>query len=162
MEMSEEDLKQTPPVEPIAGGLVYHQFVKPAALPTALSYAGAALGGGVGTPFGLTVPGAVAGGAVGSMAGEGLNQALGITEPSLSQIGLAGAVPAAIGGIGTGFRAARPFLSSGRAAQTLNALTPEEVTQMREASRRAAHLFNADSEMSKMVALYRRLFEPKT
>src|SRR5216117_595003 len=107
MEMSEEDLTQTPPVEPIAGGLVYHQFVKPAVLPTALSYAGAALGGGVGTPFGLTVPGAVAGGAVGSMAGEGLNQALGITEPSLSQIGLAGAVPAAIGGIGTGFRAAR-------------------------------------------------------
>lgn len=102
------------------------QFVKPAVLPTGLGIAGAAFGGGVGTPFGLTVPGGVAGGAAGSAAGEALNQALGITEPSLGQIGIAAAIPAAVG---TAAAVARPlarFATAARAAQTLNALAPDE------------------------------------
>lgn len=107
------------------GGFM-NQFVKPAVLPTVGGIAGAALGGGIGTPFGMTVPGGIAGGSVGSMLGEAGNQALGITEPSMAQIGLAGAVPLAVGGAAAGLRTLAPFATSGRAAQVLNALAPEE------------------------------------
>jgi hypothetical protein len=113
-------------IKPSSGGGFINQFVKPAVLPTVGGIAGAALGGGIGTPFGMTVPGGIAGGALGSMAGEAGNQALGITEPSLSQIGLAGAVPLAVGGVAAGLRTLAPFATSGRAAQVLNALAPEE------------------------------------
>jgi glycosyltransferase involved in cell wall biosynthesis len=46
------------------------------------------------------------------------------------------------------------------ASQALNSLNPEQIEQMREASRRTALLFNADSEMAKMLDLYRSLLEP--
>lgn len=102
------------------------RFIKPAVLPTAGSIAGAAFGGGVGTPFGMTIPGGIAGASAGSALGEAANQALGITEPSLGQIGMAAAVPAAIG---TATALARPLvrmIPTSRAAQTLNALAPDE------------------------------------
>lgn len=102
------------------------QYVKPAVLPTVGGIAGAAFGGGLGTPFGMTVPGGIIGGGIGSALGEAGNQALGITEPSMTQIGLAGAIPMAVGAAGAGLRALAPFATAGRAAQTLNALAPEE------------------------------------
>ena len=107
-------------------GSFMSQFVKPAVLPTAGGIAGAALGGGIGTPFGMTVPGGIVGGGIGSALGEGANQLLGITEPSMMEIAKAGAIPLAIGGATAGLRALAPFATSGRAAQTLNALAPEE------------------------------------
>src|SRR3990167_11464355 len=69
------------------------RFIKPAVLPTAGSIAGAAFGGGGGTPFGMTIPGGIAGAAGGGALGGGAHQALGITEPSLGQIGMAAAGP---------------------------------------------------------------------
>ena len=102
------------------------QYVKPAVLPTVGGIAGAAFGGGIGTPFGMTVPGGIAGGAVGSMLGEAGNEAMGITEPSWGQIGLAGGIPLAVGAGAAGLRALAPFATAGRAAQVLNALAPEE------------------------------------
>jgi hypothetical protein len=61
-------------------------------IPTAGMIGGAALGAPAG-PFG-----AIAGGGAGSALGEVVNQSLGITEPSLGQVALAGAAP----GIGAG------------------------------------------------------------
>jgi hypothetical protein len=61
-------------------------------IPTAGMIGGAALGAPAGPG------GALIGGSAGSAVGEGINQALGITEPSLAQIGLAGAAP----GVGAG------------------------------------------------------------
>lgn len=75
------------------------QTIDAAVLPTAGNIAGGALGGGIGTPFGMTVPGMMAGEAAGGALGEGANQLLGITEPSLSQIGLAAVAPPAIRGL---------------------------------------------------------------
>lgn len=75
------------------------QTIEPMVLPTAGNIAGGALGGGIGTPFGMTVPGMMAGESVGGMLGEGANQLLGITEPSLTQIGMAGVAPPAIRGL---------------------------------------------------------------
>jgi hypothetical protein len=111
---------------PQPGSGFISQFVKPAVLPTVGGIAGAALGGGIGTPFGMTVPGGIIGGGIGSALGEAGNQALGITEPSVAQIGLAGAIPMAVGGAAAGLRTLAPFATSGRAAQVLNALAPEE------------------------------------
>lgn len=102
------------------------QFVKPAVLPTAGGIAGAAFGGGLGTPFGMTVPGGVIGGGIGSGLGEAANQLLGITEPSLAEIGKATAIPMAIGGATALLRPLMPFATSGSAARTLNALAPDE------------------------------------
>jgi hypothetical protein len=65
------------------------ETVKTGALPTAGGALGATVGGLVTLPLGGW--GAVAGESLGSMLGEGANQALGITEPSWTQIGLAGA-----------------------------------------------------------------------
>ena len=115
------------PPEPVSQepGLL-GKFVKPAVLPTGLGYAGAAFGGGLGTPFGMTVPGGIAGAAIGSAAGEAANQALGITPPSLGQIGMAGALPAAVGSAGALIRPLIKMVPTSRAAQTLNALAPEE------------------------------------
>lgn len=108
------------------GGGFFSQFVKPAVLPTVGGIAGSALGGGIGTPFGMTVPGGIVGGSLGSMAGEAGNQALGLTQPSWGQIGLAGGIPLAMGGAAAALRPLMPFATSGRAAQVLNALAPEE------------------------------------
>lgn len=102
------------------------QFIKPAVLPTAGGIAGAAFGGGVGTPFGMTIPGGIAGSAAGSALGEAANQALGITKPDLGQIGMAAAVPLALGTAATLARPLARFIPTSRAAQTLNALAPEE------------------------------------
>ncbi len=107
-------------------GSFMKQFVKPAVLPTAGGIAGAAFGGGVGTPFGMTIPGGIVGGSIGSMLGEAGNQALGITEPSLGQVGMAGVLPLAAGAAGAALRPLMPFMSAGKAGQTLNALAPEE------------------------------------
>jgi hypothetical protein len=68
-------------------------------IPTAGGILGG-LGGAAVAPF--TGPAApfmpIAGASAGSAVGEGINQALGITEPSLAQIGMAGAAP----GVGAG------------------------------------------------------------
>jgi glycosyltransferase involved in cell wall biosynthesis len=58
-----------------------------------------------------------------------------------------------------GFGCVSPSFDSEAAANTLNSLTIEQIRQMREASRRAAQLFNADTEMSKMLKLYRGFFD---
>lgn len=102
------------------------QYVKPAVLPTVGGIAGAALGGGMGTPFGMTVPGGIVGGSMGSMLGEAGNQTLGITEPSLANVGMAGTIPSAAGAAGALLRPLGRFATSGGAARVLNALAPEE------------------------------------
>jgi hypothetical protein len=81
------------------------QATEPMVLPTAGNIAGGALGGGIGTPFGMTIPGAMIGESIGGGLGEGANQLLGITEPSLSQIGLAMAAPPAMRGAIGGLKA---------------------------------------------------------
>lgn len=105
---------------------VLERYVKPAVLPTIGGVLGAGLGTMVGAPFALSVPGGIAGASLGSMLGEGGNQALRITEPSMGAIGMAGAVPAAVGAGTALLRGVSPMLSGGRAAQTLNALAPDE------------------------------------
>lgn len=122
--LAEQGQQQAQP-SPQGGGFM-NQFVKPAVLPTGGGIAGAALGGGIGTPFGMTVPGSVIGGGIGSGLGEAANQLLGITEPSLSEIGKATMIPMAIGGATAALRPLMPFMGAGKAAQTLNALAPEE------------------------------------
>src|SRR3990170_1928689 len=79
----EEALKSSLPQIP--------QWIKQAALPTA-----GAIGGGIGAPF-IGVP-PVVGQSIGGAAGEGLNQLLGITEPSLTQVGINAALPAVFAG----------------------------------------------------------------
>lgn len=127
-ELATKDFLQRPEAAQIAQAdpSFIQKYVKPAVLPTAGGIAGAAFGGGLGTPFGMTVPGGIAGSAVGSMLGEGANQAMGITEPSLAQIGLAGAVPAVMGTVAAVARPLLRMIPTSRAAQTLNALAPEE------------------------------------
>ncbi|MBI3937146.1 MAG: hypothetical protein HY323_09230 [Betaproteobacteria bacterium] len=68
------------------------RVVKPMILPTAGAVAGG-LAGGVTAPFTGGVVNPMTLGAAGAMGGEALNQALGITEKSLMQIGVTGAVP---------------------------------------------------------------------
>jgi len=58
-----------------------------------------------------------------------------------------------------GFGRATPSFDPAAAARTLNSLSVGEIEQMRECSRQAARLFNADSEMSKMLALYSKVFD---
>lgn len=55
------------------------------------------------------------------------------------------------------FGCVTPTFNPDDAANTLNNLTIEDILMMRQAARAAAHLFNADAEMEKMVQLYRRL-----
>jgi hypothetical protein len=97
------------------------KYMKPAALPTA----GGIVGGMAGASFGPW--GAVAGNSLGSMAGEAGNQALGITEPSMGNIALAGGVPAAMG---AATQLAKPVMAfaGAKGAQMLNALAPDEAT----------------------------------
>ena len=79
----EEALKSSLPQIP--------QWIKQAALPTA-----GAIGGGIGAPL-IGIP-PVIGQSIGGAAGEGLNQLLGITEPSLTQVGINAAFPAVFAG----------------------------------------------------------------
>lgn len=148
----------SPPAEESGMGSFMKQFVKPAVLPTVGGIAGSALGGGIGTPFGMTVPGGIIGGGIGSALGEAGNQALGITEPSLGQIGMAGAVPMAVGGAAAMLRPLMPFASSSRAAQTLNALAPEEAAAKVGAMMpkvKASVLFNQATQSKVMVPMNR-------
>jgi hypothetical protein len=74
------------------------QSVDEAVLPTGGNIIGGAFGGGVGAPFGMAIPGAIAGESIGGALGEGANQLLGITQPSLTNIGMAAVAPPAIRG----------------------------------------------------------------
>ncbi len=58
-----------------------------------------------------------------------------------------------------GFGCVTPSFDPQAAAHTLNSLTPEEIIAMRRSANQAAQLFNADSEMSKMVELYRKVLD---
>ena len=71
------------PLDPLAMGVM--DAVKQGALPTAGGAIGAKVGGAF-SPIGI-LPGE----AIGSMAGEGLNQLLGVTEPSLTNLAIEGA-----------------------------------------------------------------------
>jgi hypothetical protein len=79
------------------------RLVREGALPTIGGAIGGAAGGLIASPTVAGVPaGILAGESIGSAAGEGLNQWLGITEPSAAQIGLAaagGPAGRAIGGL---------------------------------------------------------------
>jgi len=88
-----------------------------AALPTAGMVGGSALGAMTGPAAPVAIPAMEAGG---SMAGEWLNQKLGITQPSNLQIGLAGAAPLA----GRMLPAALKFATKGR--DTLNKVAAQE------------------------------------
>ena len=82
------------------------QTIEPMVLPTAGNVVGGLLGGGIGTGLGgMTIPGMMAGESLGGALGEGANQLLGITEPSLTQIGIAAAAPPAIRGAIGGLKA---------------------------------------------------------
>lgn len=83
-------------------------MVYPAILPTA----GTAIGGMVGG-----IPGAMAGGALGELG----NQAMGVTDPSLTNIALSGGAAAIGGPTNLGAK-----MFGRRGAQVLNALAPEE------------------------------------
>ena len=161
--LAEQGAQAAAPVAPAEeGGMssFMRQFVKPAVLPTAGGIAGAAFGGGLGTPFGMTVPGGVIGSGIGSALGEAGNQALGITEPSLGQIALAGGIPMAVGGAAALLRPLMPFASSSRAAQTLNALAPEEAASKVGAMMPkipASTLFKQASEAKVMVPMNRTM-----
>lgn len=81
------------------------QFVRRAAIPTAAGAIGGGLGAAAGVLAGPAAPLAVPTlGLIGEMTfsagGEALNQLLGITEPSLGEIGLAAAMPPAARGVG--------------------------------------------------------------
>lgn len=78
------------------------------ALPTIGGVAGATLGGALTLPFGGS--GALVGESVGSMLGEGANQLFGITDPSLTQIGLAGAGGPVLRGVQRAYRGLRPSI----------------------------------------------------
>ena len=137
------------------GGGFMSQFVKPAVAPTIGGIAGTALG----TRFG-GIPGGVVGGGIGSGLGEGVNQLLGVTEPSLMELGKATAIPMAIGGAFAGARALMPFATSGRAAQTLNALAPEEAAAKVGAMLpkvKAATLFKQATEQQVTIPMNRTL-----
>lgn len=90
--------------------------IAPAVAPTV----GAALGGMSPMPGGA---------AMGAMAGEGLNQLTGVTEPSLTQIGLQGFLPAAASAVtNTGRTLLR--MSGARGAEALNTLAPQHAAEM--------------------------------
>ena len=102
-------------------------FVKPSILPTVGSIgvpaAATALLGPANAPFVPLESG------IGSGLGEAANQALGITEPSLAQIGLSAALPTALGYGANAVRAGKQFLGA-KGAETLNQLAPEEAKRM--------------------------------
>ncbi len=52
-----------------------------------------------------------------------------------------------------------PGFSPAEVAQTLNALTVDQINQMRQAARQAARHLNADIEMGKLTDLYARFFD---
>lgn len=99
-------------------------FAKRAALPTTLGMAGAGIGAlaGPAAPFAIPAMGAAM-----SMAGEGLNQALGITPEDPKQLLLQGAVPLGLGTLQR-FNRIRPPLTSG-GTEFLNRIAAPEARQ---------------------------------
>lgn len=99
-------------------------FAKTSALPTAgsiiLPAAATYMTGGAAAPYLPALSG------LGSGAGEAMNQMFGITEPSLSQIGMSTAIPTALGYGANAMRTAGKFLPSSAGPGTLNALAPQE------------------------------------
>lgn len=151
MEMqTQAEMAVPPPPTPEDPGF-FNQFVKPAILPTLGGVAGTALGGITGS-----IPGGVIGGGIGSALGEAGNQALGITEPSMGNVAMAGAMPMALGGAMALARPLMPFMGAGRAAQTLNSLAPEEaaaaVARMTPKPG-AAHFFNIAAQSGAQIPL---------
>jgi hypothetical protein len=130
------------------------KWVKPAALPMAGSIAGEVIGAPFAPPWGSIV-----GGGIGSGVGEAANQALGITEPSLTNIGLATGVPMAVGGA---VQAVQPLvkMAGAKGAQLLNALAPDEaVTQLAKLTPKtpSGPLFKIASDAQVKVPMNRTL-----
>ena len=82
-------------------------FAKKAAIPTALGAAGGALGTLAGPGLGTAIGAGLGGGA-----GEFINQKLGITEPSLTDIAVSAVAPSALRGAGKALSAAKPLLKN--------------------------------------------------
>lgn len=99
------------PTQTVPDSMTIPQWAKQAALPTV-----GAVGGGM-----LTGPGGVP---MGAMAGESMNQILGITENDPMQIALQGAIPVAGRAVGAGLKAGARVGGSWMAEQ-LNRLAPE-------------------------------------
>ena len=99
-------------------------FAKPSILPTAgsiaLPAALTALAGPANAPFIPLEQG------VGSGMGEAANQMFGITEPSLTNIGVSAALPTALGYGANALRALKTVVPLSAGAETLNALAPKE------------------------------------
>ena len=99
-------------------------FAKPSILPTAgsiaLPAALTALAGPANAPFIPLEQG------VGSGMGEAANQMFGITEPSLTNIGVSAALPTALGYGANALRALKTVVPPSAGAETLNALAPKE------------------------------------
>jgi len=96
------------------------KYVIPAIAPTLGSMAGTAGGTMIGGPVG-----GVVGSGLGSGAGEAVNQMLGITDPSMTNIGISTALPMAVGFGANALRAGKAMFGA-KGAQTLNSLAPEE------------------------------------
>ena len=80
------------------------EFAKKSAIPTALGVAGGALGTLAGPGYGTAIGAGIGGGV-----GEFINQKLGITEPSLTDIGISAIAPSALRGAGQALKAAKPL-----------------------------------------------------
>lgn len=87
----------------------------------ALPLTGAAIGEGLGGPLG-----AIGGGVL----GEGANQLLGITEPSLPQLAHEGVGMTAMKGLGAVGRGLKKFGTEARGAETLNRLAVPEIEKL--------------------------------
>src|SRR3990172_1472953 len=117
------------------------------AVPMALPTVGSAIGGTIG---------GVPGSAVGSFLGEAGNQALGITERSNLQLGLAAGLPLALPALGRGFKFAKRFFTPRAGAETLNRLAGPEVEHFisRYApAGKAAELFEAAKQAGGSVQM---------
>jgi len=99
------------------------KMLAPTILPTAGNIAGGMLGGRFGGG-----PGMMAGESAGGALGEMGNQALGITDPSLTQVGIAAAAPPAVRGAFTGLKAGLSRLPG--AAVELQALGTKMAKEM--------------------------------
>src|SRR3990172_612079 len=121
------------------------------AVPMALPTVGSALGGAIG---------GVPGSAVGSFLGEAGNQALGLTERSNLQLGLAAGLPLALPALGRGFKFAKRFFTPRAGAETLNRLAGPEVVDFifRFApAGKAAELFEAARQQGGAIQMTKTL-----
>lgn len=95
------------------------RFIRPGILPVGLGIAGGIAGALLG-PMGSAV-----GGAIGAGLGEAANQALGITDPSLAEVGKTAGYSAAGSAAGALVSKVAPFVMPSRVAQALNAMGPQ-------------------------------------